>query len=76
VWTVYGFYINNLKVVIPNVLGIACSIVQIAVWYYFYSYNKNKTQVNDAFIDKENAEVGGSDTEAPNAPTKHKEEIV
>jgi hypothetical protein len=55
--TVYGFYIYNIKIIIPNIIGIALSLIQIAVWMFFYNYNKNKPQVSyTKFIDDTNSD--------------------
>jgi hypothetical protein len=50
-WTIFGFYINDWNVVIPNVLGIVFSIIQIFVWIYFYRQHKVNPQL-DTLVDE------------------------
>jgi hypothetical protein len=73
-WTVYGFYIDNIKVIIPNILGIVLSLIQIAVWMFFYNYNKNKPQVSDTrFIDDTKSDKA-SNIEVKSSKPGHKTE--
>ena len=39
-WTVWGFLNTNKNVIIPNILGVLLSIIQILVWLYFSRKNK------------------------------------
>jgi hypothetical protein len=60
-WTTFGFYIDNWNVVIPNLLGIAFSVVTIIVWVYFYNYNKVSPKL-DTLVDDTDRE---RDVDAP-----------
>ena len=45
-WLIYGIYQNDLNLIIPNLLGVLASIVQIVVYLIFRgkSINKNENQ--------------------------------
>ena len=41
-WFMYGVYVSDIYVIIPNALGILCSIVQVVVYLIFRGKKKNK----------------------------------
>ena len=43
-WLIYGLYLLDSNVIIPNVLGVICAIIQIIVFYIFKS--KGKKDIN------------------------------
>ena len=49
-WTIYGVYLNDFKVIVPNLLGIVFSLVQIIVFIYSYSQTIIKNINNDEII--------------------------
>ena len=44
-WLIYGIYQEDLNMIIPNALGVLCSIIQIVVFIIFKSrYKENKNE--------------------------------
>jgi hypothetical protein len=66
-WTIYGFYIDDWNVIIPNILGIVFSIVNISTWLYFYQKNKVNPQT-DTLVEHSDPEK--YDTNAPEKAEK------
>lgn len=52
-WFMYGIYINTMSMIIPNALGILCSVLQIAVWVYVHIKTKSTQPpaIVDAIVD-------------------------
>ena len=40
-WVIYGFYIENIFVIIPNTVGIILGIIQFYVFFYYKKYYSN-----------------------------------
>ena len=40
-WVIYGFYIENIFVIIPNTIGIILGIIQFYVFFYYKKYYSN-----------------------------------
>lgn len=63
-WFMYGVYISTMSMIIPNGLGILCSILQIGVWLFVHLKTKN-TQIPaivDANVDEtQTTEPKGAD---------------
>ena len=50
-WLIYGLYVQDIYVIIPNALGVICSIIQLIV--YFIYKNKNVTPGGEQLTDDE-----------------------
>jgi hypothetical protein len=48
-WFTFGLYTNDLKVIIPNVLGIIFSIINLSCWIYYYRKASNNPSLQ-AFL--------------------------
>ena len=46
-WVLYGFYIEDINVVIPNTVGIILGIIQFYVFFYYKKYYPNLYVSND-----------------------------
>ena len=46
-WLIYGIYLNDWNVIIPNALGVLCSIVQIIVYIVYKGKNKGTNKEVD-----------------------------
>ena len=60
-WLIYGLYVGDIYVTIPNALGVLASIIQFIVYFIFK--NKNVTPGDDQLNDGENKEDGGETKE-------------
>lgn len=60
-WAIYGIYQSNWNLIIPNVLGIAFSLLQIVVWWIFYSRKKPKdNSLEDSLVEKNDVKESNS----------------
>ena len=41
-WMLYGFYLGDIMIIIPNVLGMISAVVQVAVFLVFKGKDKKK----------------------------------
>ena len=53
-WLIYGLYVGDINVTIPNVLGVICSIIQLIV-YWIYK-KKNAISGNEQLADDKTKE--------------------
>ena len=61
-WVVYGFTINNIHVIIPNLVGIILGITQFYVYFYYKLYYSNINE-NNRTISIDNNEIGNEQKE-------------
>ena len=57
-WVIYGFYIYDINVIIPNAVGIILGIIQFYVFFYYKKYYPNLEDGNNTihFDNSENKE--------------------
>ena len=63
-WVIYGFYIKNIYVILPNMVGIILGITQFYVFFYYkknyynlyISNNNNTININNFFGEPDNKE--------------------
>jgi solute carrier family 50 protein (sugar transporter) len=62
-WVIYGFYIKNIYVILPNMVGIILGITQFYVFFYYkknysnlYISNNNTIHIDNSFAEPDNKE--------------------
>ena len=47
-WLLFGIYVKDINCILPNMIGLACSIVTTFIWFFFYiraKFTINKNQL-------------------------------
>ena len=43
-WTAYGFLVDKIPIILPNLIGVCLAVIQIVIWTYFYANGRPRTQ--------------------------------
>ena len=59
-WVIYGFYIKDIHVIIPNTVGIILGITQFYVYFHYKKYSFNLKEINknkNIHVENSNSEI-------------------